>query len=163
MSNRRAFLAGLAALSLAGSALAQTAGDPRAVVEQIYKISAGPDGKYDAKSIFDLPKYRTQYFTKSLIAALEAMDRKSKRTNEPILDFDPITDSQDPSVKNLTITTESATAAKAVVAAKFFQAGSKDATIVRYTMALEGGSWKVDDMNGGRDGQGGWNLRKVIR
>ena len=162
MSNRREVLLGVAGWALGGRALAQSANDPRAIVEQIYKISAGPDGKYEGRSIFQQPR-RKQYFTKSLNAALDAMDRKSKRTNEPILDFDPITDSQDPSVTKLTITTESATPAKAVVAAKFFMAGAKDATLVRYVLLLEGGSWKVDDMSGGLAGQSGWNLRNVIK
>ena len=33
---------------------------------------------------------------RSLRAALKAMDARSKKLNEPILDFDPVTDSQDP-------------------------------------------------------------------
>ncbi len=149
--------------SMMGAGFAQQRSDPRAIVEQIYKISAGPDGQYHGKSVFQLPEPRRRLLTKSLNGALDAMDRKSKRLNEPILDFDPITDSQDPSARNLTLATQSATARQAVVVAKFFAQDETQPTQVRYVLLLEGGTWKVDDISGGRAGQAGWSLRKVIR
>lgn len=163
MMNRRGLLMALAGAACARESLAQTANDARALVEQIYKVSAGPNGKYDGPSVLHDGKLRARYLTKSLVAALDAMDRKSKRANEPILDFDPITDSQDPSVTKLTFATESSTPTRAVVAAKFFAEGAKDATIVRYVLLMEGDAWKVDDMNGGRTREGAWNLRQVIK
>ena len=58
MIDRREFWLALAGASMAGRAVAQQASDPRAIVEEIYKISAGPNGKYEGKSVFQLPEPR---------------------------------------------------------------------------------------------------------
>lgn len=161
-------LAGMLVWTLpSASASAQPASpgdeEPRAIVDQLYKISAGKDGKYSGKSAFDQPAVRKRWFTKSLSAALDAMDRKSKRLNEPILDFDPVTNSQDPDVKRLTLTDETATSLKSVVRATFYAFDEPLPLNVRYIFVREGKSWKLDDMSGDRGGQDKWVLRAVIK
>ncbi len=162
MMNRRAFMAGLPLAGACG-ALAQGVEEPRAIVEQMYKISAGKDGKYSEESAFFRAPARKRWFSKSLVAALAAMERKSKRLNEPILDFDPVTNSQDPSVTRLAITTESATPAKTVVLARFYAQDAKEPVNVRYVFTREGAAWKLDDMSGDMGGKDGWALRKLIK
>jgi hypothetical protein len=89
---------------------------PRDIVAEIYRISAGQDGKYQGPSAFDDEGVRTRYFSKPLLAAIVRMEKLSKEKDEPILDFDPVTNSQDPDVKDRQITVESESPSKTVVA-----------------------------------------------
>jgi hypothetical protein len=132
---------------------AATGPSPTDVVTAIYRIYAGPRGDYLAGSIED--KRISSYFTPSLRNALAAMNARSRKANEPILDFDPVTDSQDPQVERLSIAAES----ENVVAATFFSGEVKH--IVRYVFKPEGGASKIDDISGG-SGADAWDLRRII-
>src|SRR5262249_16130463 len=132
------------------------------IVEKIYKVSAGPDGKYQSASAFSDNGIRKRYFSKALLAQILRMEKKSARDNEPILDFDPITNSQDPDVKDLTITVESRAPAKPVVAAKFFSFDDKQPSIVRYDFVLENATWRIDEIRG-EHGTDKWSLRDIIK
>src|ERR1700734_3704195 len=125
---RLAFLSLLLSSVLAWRAAA-AGPSPTDVVTAIYRIYAGPKGDYQAGSIED--KRVSAYFTASLRNALAAMNARSRKTNEPILDFDPVTDSQDPQVERLSIAAES----ESVVAATFFSGEVKH--IVRYAFKSE--------------------------
>jgi hypothetical protein len=151
-------LAGTAALC-AGAARADEQ-SPKDVVVAIYHIAAGPNGDYQVPSAIDDKQVR-KHFTKSLIAARNAMDARSKKLNEPILDFDPVTNSQDPSVRNLAIDVESADAARTIVAARFESEGAKAQNVVRYVFVREAGAWRVDDITG-ENGPDKWDLREVM-
>src|SRR5579863_9400760 len=135
---------------------AHAAGDgaPADVVTAIYQIYAGPKGDYQSGNLDD--KRVAAYLSKSLRAALKAMDARSKRLNEPILDFDPVTDSQDPQVEKLSIAGEGDAAAVAT----FYSGDVKHA--VRYSLVREGGAWKVDDISGGA-GDDKWDLRDIVK
>src|SRR6202453_1205120 len=149
---RRAFLSLL--LCAASPWSAGAAGQsPTDVVTAIYRIYAGPKGDYQAGSIED--KRISAYFTASLRNALTAMNARSRKSNEPILDFDPVTDSQDPQVQRLSIAAES----DSVVAATFFSGEVKH--VVRYVFKPEGGTSKIDDISGG-SGADAWDLRRTI-
>ena len=152
---RRTFLilVGASALALRASAAA-AAETPVDIVTTIYRIYAGPKGDYGQVS-FDDARIAV-FFTRSLRAAMKAMYARSKKNDEPILDFDPVTDLQDPMVQRLSIASES----ENVVAATFFSGDDKH--VVRYVFARESGAWKVDDISGG-DGDGKWDLRDIIK
>jgi hypothetical protein len=126
---------------------------PTDVVTGIYRIYAGPKGDYQAGSIED--KRIAVLFTTSLRKALAAMNARSRKSNGPILDFDPVTDSQDPEVERLSIVAES----DSVVAATFFSAAVKH--VVKYDFKPEGGALKIDDISGG-SGADAWDLRRII-
>ena len=126
---------------------------PTDVVTGIYRIYAGPKGDYQAGSIED--KRIAVLFTTSLRKALAAMNARSRKSNEPILDFDPVTDSQDPQVERLSIVAES----DSVVAATFFSAAVKH--VVKYDFKPEGGGLRIDDISGG-SGADAWDLRRII-
>ena len=130
----------VAAAALSGGAGAGES-SPADVTTAIYRIYAGPKGDYQAGSLED--KRVAAYLSKSLRAALKAMDARSKKLNEPILDFDPVTDSQDPQVDKLSI----AAAGDAAAVATFFSGEVKH--VVRYAFVREGEAWKVDDIAGG--------------
>ena len=159
--NRRQILLAAFAGSLAIPAFA--AGEtPQDIVTRIYKVSAGPKGDYSGESGFSDKGIRAAFFSKGFLAAIVKMDKKSARTNEPILDFDPVTASQDPSVTRLKIDTESTAADRASVTATFYAHGSKTPTIVRYLFILEGGGWRLDDIAGDVDGDK-WSVREITK
>jgi hypothetical protein len=151
-------LAGLACASaLATSALAAER-TPADLVADIYRIAGGPLGDYQTKGIDE--KGVRQQFSRSLLKAMDAMNRRSKKTNEPILDFDPITDSQDPSVVDLKITPEPGDPARPIIDASFDR-GENARDVVRYAFVREGNAWKLDDISGGAD-DSKWDLREII-
>lgn len=133
---------------------------PLDIVEAIYKVSAGKDGSYSGPSAFDDAKIRQLYFSKGFLAALAAMEEKS--SGGPILDFDPITNSEGPDVQDLDIAAESEQPDRAIIAAKFKSA--QDSSIVHYDFVKEGKLWKLDDIRGEIVGQSGqWSLREIIK
>ena len=147
------FLA-VAAAAVPSAALAAGESSPADVTTAIYRVYAGPKGDYQTGNLDD--KGVVVYLSKSLRAALKAMDARSKKLNEPILDFDPVTDSQDPQVEKLAIAAEGDTAATAT----FFSGDVKH--VVRYSFVREGDAWKVDDISGGA-GDEKWDLRDIIK
>jgi hypothetical protein len=153
----------LALTALAGFwAVPAMAGDasPKDIVAEIYHIAAGPKGDYQVPSAID-DKKAAAHLTQSLIAAKKEMNLRSKKLNEPILDFDPVTNSQDPSVRNLSIDVERADAASAIVAASFDSEGAKARNVVRYVFVRDGGAWKIDDLRG-QNGDDKWDLREIM-
>jgi hypothetical protein len=133
---------------------------PRDIVAAIYKVSAGKDGSYSGPSAFDDTKIRQLYFSKGFLEAVAAMQAKS--SGGPILDFDPITNSEAPDVEDLNIAAEAEQPDRAVIAAKFKSA--QDSSIVHYDFVKEGKVWKLDDIRGEIVGQSGqWSLREIIK
>ena len=149
MRKRFLFLLLVAAVS---SSAAATEPSPTDVVTGIYRIY-GPKGDYQAGSIED--KRIAVLFTTSLRKALAAMNARSRKANEPILDFDPVTDSQDPQVERLSIAAES----DSVVAATFFSGETRH--VVRFVFKPEGDASKIDDISGGSAADA-WDLRRII-
>jgi hypothetical protein len=143
-----------AAVAAPSAALAAGESSPTDVTTAIYHIYAGPKGDYQTGNLDD--KRVAAYLSKSLRAALKAMDARSKQLNEPILDFDPVTDSQDPQVEKLAIAADGDAAAVAT----FYSGDVKH--VVRYSFVREGDAWKVDDISGGA-GDDKWDLRDIIK
>lgn len=147
--------------AVAAPALA-TVEQPADIVAAIYKVSAGKKGDYSGNSAFNDKSIRARYFSKGLMAAVMKMEKKSQATNEPILDFDPVSDSQDPSVKRLKITLEGTDNTNSVVAASFYSFDNKEPSIVRYFFIAESDGWRLDNMTGGT-GDLKWSLRDLIK
>src|SRR5579863_1207265 len=123
----------LAAFALALlAAPAASADAPVDVVKQIYHIAAGPKGDYQSCDVddgaactLDGPRIHA-LLTRSLVALLDDMNKRSEAANVPILDFDPISDSQDPSIDRLSIVGAPPKGDDARVAVKFyFEKGPK--------------------------------------
>src|SRR5271170_7163450 len=149
MRKRFLFLLLVAAVPWSARAAEPSATD---VVTGIYRIYAGPKGDYQAGSIED--KRIAVLFTISLRKALAAVNGRSRKVNEPILDFDPVTDSQDPQVERLSIAAKS----DIVVAATFFSGAVKH--VVRYVFKPQGDALRIDDISGG-SGADAWDLRRI--
>ena len=148
---RKRFLFPLLVAAVSSSAAARQP-SPTGVVTGIYRMYAGPKGDYQSGSIED--KRIAGLFTTSLRKALAAMNARSRKSNEPILDFDPVTNSR-PQVERLSIAAES----DGVVAATFFSGADKQ--FVKYAFKPEGGASKIDDISGG-SGADAWDLRRII-
>lgn len=147
-----------AAPAFAGGPQASTA--PRDIVARVYELAAGPKNKYDVPSPIDSKIVRKNYLSSALDRAIQQAYARSRRTNEPVIDFDPVMNTQEQAEpKNLRFEAESESADKAVVAAKFENYASK--VVVRYDFVREKGAWRIDDLRGSVDGKDEWSLRKI--
>ena len=166
MNRRHLLTAGFAAAILAPWADAALADEsPVAIVTMLYKVSAGKDGKYSGNSAFFDKRIRAKYFSKRLTGEVAAIDKGSKQADEVGLDFDPITNSQDPSVKTLKIEQDGESDGEAAVKASFSSHDDPGLSVVRYIFVRENKAWKLDTMSGvrtGSPGDSGWELRKLI-
>lgn len=88
------------------------------------------------------------------------MLRHTPKGDAPNLDFDPVTNGNDPSFHDLHIKTESENSAGAVVIADFVSHQDTVRTVLRYFLVRENGGWKVDDIVAG--GKSEWRLNKLI-
>jgi hypothetical protein len=144
-----------------GSALAApVANDPLAIVNAIYaRVVSGNGDLGGAFMLNEKPKY----FSKSLIRLWAKSDARSAGEQGP-LDFDPATNSQDPSVKSFTATAEKTGAGAATIMVKLqrdHEVPRKHAEddVLRYDLIREGGHWKIDDIRGATDARP-WSMRE---
>ena len=80
------------------------------------------------------------------------------------IDFDPVTNSQDPDVKSFKVAAEKLEADKAVIAVTItgHTARAKPSDeIVRYNFVRDDGKWKIDDISGTVDGEA-WSIRDML-
>jgi hypothetical protein len=140
-------LALVAALPASRLALAQAAGKPSDVVKRIYTFSAGKTGAWDTPSAYFDAGMRKATFTRAFTAAIEEEDGLLNGDIGAI-DFDPISNSQDPAVQNLVITDVETGPSAARVEARFRMGADASAPqgLVSYRLIIEGGQWRVDDI-----------------
>jgi hypothetical protein len=159
MINRRAASVLILAFGVGLAASAARADEsPVAIVTLFYKVSAGKDGKYSGNSAYYQDNIRAKYFSKSLRAMADALEKKAKKENGVGLDFDPVTDSQDPSVKALKIEPDGETA----VNASFAVEGGTERKVIRYIFMREANGWKLDNMTAAAR-ENSWDLRQLIK
>jgi hypothetical protein len=142
-----------------GVALAE-AGGPAALITEVYG-TAGPSGHYQQPlAIFVEARLREQYLSNGLRAALAEMDKRTPEGDIPNLDFDVVSDSQDPDVHDLRIDTESETPGKAVVVANFRSHDDAERTVLRYDLVQEDGAWKINNVEA--TGKSHWRISDII-
>jgi hypothetical protein len=98
---------------------------------------------------------KAKYLSKSLIALWAKADAHTPRGDVGPIDFDPVTNSQDPDVKSFKVVAEKPKADKAAIAVTITgsQPGTKPADqVVHYDLVREGDKWKIDDIKGAVDG-----------
>jgi len=171
--HRRVFL--LAAFGLIGSigmiplrALtpALAAGDgPAATLTAIYaRVSAGKGE--DGGAFMLEAEDRPRYFSKALVKLWAAAEAKTTPGNVGPVDFDPISNSQDPLVKSFAVKTGRVDGARARVAvsisAKTGPVVATKGNTLDYEMVREGGRWMIDDISG-MAGSLPWSLRKLLQ
>lgn len=166
--NRRSVLSGALALVTTAAllprlGLAQAAAKPSDVVRRLYVFSAGKSGAWDTPSAYFDEGQRKAAFSK---AFRDAIDEEDRLLNGDLgaVDFDPISNSQDPAVHNLVIADVETGPTKARVEARFRQGTEATApqALVVYQLVLEGGQWRVDDIVPRGDDGTDFSIRQAL-
>lgn len=109
---------------------------------------------------------RAKYLSNSLATLCAKADARTRKGDAEPVDFDPVTNSQDPDVQSFRITAEKPGADRATMAvtieAHQSDARSKAADkTIRYDFVFEAGQWKIDDIKGAVDGSP-WSVRALL-
>ncbi|MBR1173534.1 DUF3828 domain-containing protein [Bradyrhizobium sp. KB893862 SZCCT0404] len=165
MLTRRCFVA-VALLAGISPALAETAApaDPAAILTAIYTRAAKGKGDGGAAFVIENKAAKAKYLSKALVALWAKADAHTPKGDVGPVDFDPVTNSQEPDVKSFKVDAEKMEADKAIVAVTItgHRNDRKPADlIVRYDFVREAGSWRIDDIRGSSDGEA-WSIRKML-
>src|SRR6202795_4807737 len=161
MVNRRhlIFTAAAGLLAATSSRLASAApsapNDPVAIVTAIYTRAAKGKGDGGGAFVIENTAAKAKYLSKSLVALSAKADAHTPKGDVGPIDFDPVTNSQEPDVKSFTVTPEKLDGATAVIAVSIASnaapaANAADA-VIRYDFVRDGGHWKIDDIRGAAD------------
>src|SRR6202163_2011606 len=120
MITRRKFTltgtAGLLAGAIAPCAFATSPDDPVAIVNAIYARAAKGKGDGGGAFIIETKAAKAKYLSKSLIALWAKADAHTPKGDVGPIDFDPVTNSQEPDVKSFKVVAEKLEADKVVIA-----------------------------------------------
>ncbi|MBU6464524.1 MAG: DUF3828 domain-containing protein [Bradyrhizobium sp.] len=170
MITRRALIstaiAGLMAGYIERAALAEPAvsNDPVTILTAIYTRAAKGKGDGGAAFVIENKAAKTKYLSKSLIALWAKADAHTPKGDVGPVDFDPVTNSQEPDVKSFKVTPDKIEADKAAVAVTITGHSPRKTPadeVVRYDFVREGGSWKIDNIKGSADGEA-WSIRGML-
>jgi hypothetical protein len=139
--------------------------DPRSILNAIYTRAASGKGDGGGGFVTAEKSARARNLSRSLAALWLKADAHTPKGDVGPVDFDPVTNSQEPDVKSFTLTTESINSERATIAVTITgrnapRAKSADA-IVRYNFVREGVQWKIDDIRGASDGEP-WSIRGML-
>ncbi|MBR0719520.1 DUF3828 domain-containing protein [Bradyrhizobium liaoningense] len=165
MLTRRHFVA-TALLACISPAIAQTVppSDPVAIITTIYTRAAKGKGDGGGAFIIENKAAKTKYLSKSLVALWAKADAHTPKGDVGPVDFDPVTNSQEPDVKSFKVDPEKLEADKAALAVTI--TGHRNDRkladqVVRYEFVREANSWRIDDIKGSSDGEP-WSIRKML-
>jgi hypothetical protein len=146
------------ALGLAGLALAAET-TPEALVRQIY---SGKTPTTKGLDIFNSPKLQSKFLSQDLAAAVKKdSDESAKSGDIGALDFDPVSDSQDPMIKDLRIEPQPVQGDRAQVKVSFKSYDPKRDELL-YDLVNEGGQWRVFNISKPGSGDEAWSLRQLL-
>ena len=153
---------GLLAAALPHASLA--ADDPAGIVTAIYTRAA--KGKGDGGGgLIENKAARAKYLSKSLVALWAKADARTPKGDVGPVDFDPVTNSQDPDVKSFKVVAEKQEADKATITVTIdgYQGPRPKPTdqTMRYDLVREAGLWKIDDIKGSGDGEP-WSIHGML-
>jgi hypothetical protein len=171
MITRRALIStamtGLLAGAMARPARAEPAApnDPVAILTAIYTRAAKGKGDGGGAFVIENKTAKAKYLSKSLIALWTKADAHTPKGDVGPVDFDPVTNSQDPDVKSFKVTADKLETDKAAVAVTMTSHREPRKTAaddtVHYEFVREGGGWKIDDIKGSVDGEA-WSIRAML-
>ncbi len=159
---RRLVVAALGAACLLGSASAaraKPASGPAAPVAALYAAEqAGRPALADAA-------LRAATLTRGLAALYDKAKAVERATGDVLIDFDAVTNSQGAEVKSYALKVERRDATHAGVVATIdpgdWLRASPRENVIRFTLVIEGGRWRIDDVSGVA-GPHAWSLRDVL-
>ena len=169
MITRRALIStamtGLLTSAMARPALAEPPSpDPVAILTAIYTRAAKGKGDGGGAFVIENKAAKAKYLSKSLIALWAKADAHTPKGDVGPVDFDPVTNSQDPDVKSFKVTADKLEADKAAVAVTMTGRSPRKSPaddVVHYDFVREGGVWKIDDIKGSADGEA-WSIRGML-
>lgn len=158
---------GLLAAALSNPALAAPPppADPIGIVTAIYSRAAKGKGDGGGAFIIENKAAKAKYLSKALVALWAKADAHTPRGDVGPVDFDPVTNSQEPDVKSFKVAPEKQEADKATLAVTIEGRNAParkpaDRTI-RYEYVRDGTVWKIDDIKGASDGEP-WSIRAML-
>ena len=171
MVTRRALIvsgaAGLLATALSHRAFAATPSpaDPADIITAIYTRAAKGKGSGGGAFIIENKAAKAKYLSKSLVELWAKADAHTPKGDVGPVDFDPVTNSQEPDVKSFTVSAEKQDADKAAIAVVITGRNAParkpaDQTI-RYEFVRDAAEWKIDDIKGASDGEP-WSIRDML-
>jgi hypothetical protein len=172
MVTRRALIAsgaaGLLAAALSQPALAApppSPADPAGIVTAIYTRAAKGKGDGGGAFIIENKAAKAKYLSKSLVALWAKADAHTPKGDVGPIDFDPVTNSQEPDVKSFKVATEKQEGDKATVAVTIEGRNeparkAADRTI-HYELVRKDAEWKIDDIKSASDGEP-WSIRTML-
>ncbi len=170
IARRALFLTGITALlagglSRGGAAAPPSPNDPVAIVNAIYARAAKGKGDGGGGFIIENKAAKAKYLSKSLIRLWAQADDHTPKGDVGPIDFDPVTNSQEPDVKSFKVAAEKLEADKAVIAVTITGRGAPRArsadNVIRYHFVRDDGQWKIDDISGSSDGEA-WSIRDML-
>jgi hypothetical protein len=167
MIDRRSFVLTCATglLATAPTYPALAADDPLALVNAIYARAAKGKGDGGGAFIIGSRAAKAKYLSKALVALWAKADAHTPKGDVGPVDFDPVTNSQEPDVKSFQAVAEKQEAEKAVIAVTIAGHGAPRAksadNTVHYNFVRDAGQWKIDDISGTSDGQP-WSIRGML-
>ncbi|MGY3452393.1 DUF3828 domain-containing protein [Bradyrhizobium sp. USDA 4353] len=166
MIDRRFLLLGLFGVLAAPSLHAQTsASDPAAMMTAIYTRVAKGKGEDGGNFVIADKAARAKYLSKALAAQWAKMDARTPKGEVGAVDFDPITNSQDPDVASFKVVSEKQEADKATIAVTItghrLERKEQADNVIRYDLVREAGQWRIDDIRGAVDGKP-WSIRDML-
>jgi len=167
VTRRKLILSGAAGLLAATLPRAAPAApdDPVGIVTAIYTRAAKGKGDGGGGFVIENKAAKAKYLSKSLVALWAKADAHTRKGDVGPVDFDPVTNSQDPDVKSFKVVAEKQEADKATVAVTIdaHQGPRPKPTdqTMRYDFVREAGQWKIDDIKGTADGKS-WSIRSML-
>jgi hypothetical protein len=140
------------------------ANDPVTIITAIYTRAAKGTGDGGAAFVIENDAAKAKYLSKSLIALWARADAHTPKGDVGPVDFDPVTNSQEPDVKSFKVAAEKLESDKAVIAVTITGRSARakpSDDIVRYNFVRDGGKWKIDDISGTLDGEA-WSIRDIL-
>ena len=138
--------------------------DPLAIVNAIYARVIKGKGNGGGGFVIENKAAKAKYLSKSLVKLWAAADAHTPKGDVGPVDFDPVTNSQEPDVKSFSAEAEKLEASNAVVAVTIATRTPlirPADNVIRYNFVREGGQWKIDDISGSSDGEP-WSIRDML-
>src|SRR5580704_15774831 len=143
-----------------------TSDDPVAIVTAIYTRVAKGKGDGGGGFVVENKAAKAKYLSKSLIRLWADADAHTQKGDVGPIEFDPVTNSQDPDVKSFKVVTDKLDADKAVIAVTITghraPSPKPEDQVIRYNFVREDGQWKIDDISGASDGEA-WSIRDILK
>jgi hypothetical protein len=140
------------------------ASDPVGIITAIYTRAAKGKGDGGGGFVVENKAAKTKYLSTSLIGLWAKADAHTPKGDVGPIDFDPVTNSQDPDVKSFKVEAEKLESDRALIAVTVAGHGTPRKAadqVIRYELAREGKGWKIDDIKGASDGAP-WSIRAML-